>query len=173
MSESGSATSAGAWDTSGEAGGDDVPFAPTIDWWSLTGAERLEELGNLRTFVARLVVDYNLDAGTVPQCWEQHEWAIRILDALYRSYLIATHPTQIGEALVGWHHNLVFACELLREMFTGSCTASEHVPARPQAWAADIVAGGKDSQEWSRRHKEAMAAYRTEAGAAAVAAVGA
>ena len=121
MSESSSATSAGAWDTSGEAGGDDVPFAPTIDWWSLTGAERLEELGNLRTFVARLVVDYNLDAGTVPQCWEQHEWAIRILDALYRSYLIATHPTQIGEALVGWHHNLVFACELLREMFTGTC----------------------------------------------------
>ena len=172
MSESSSATSTGAWDTSGEAGGDEVPFAPTIDWWALTPQERLEELGNLRAFVARLVVTYELDAGTVPRCWEQHEWAVRILDALYRSYLIATHPTQIGEALVGWHHNLVFACELLREGFTGSCTASEHVPARPQPWAADIVTEGKDSQEWSRRQEEAMAAYRTEAGAAVVAAVG-
>lgn len=171
MSESSSVTSAGAWDTSGEAGGDEVPFAPTIDWWALTPQERLEELGNLRAFVARLVVTYELDASTVPQCWEQHEWAIRILDALYRSYLIATHPTQIGEALVGWHHNLVFACELLREGFTGSCTASEHVPARPQPWAANIVAGGKDSQEWNRRQEEAMIAYRTEAGAAAAAAV--
>ena len=167
MSESSSVTSAGAWDTSGEAGGDEVPFAPTIDWWALTPQERLEELGNLRAFVARLVVTYELDASTVPQCWEQHEWAIRILDALYRSYLIATHPTQIGEALVGWHHNLVFACELLREGFTGSCTASEHVPARPQPWAANIVAGGKDSQEWNRRQEEAMVAYRTGAGAAA------
>ena len=173
MRESSSAGGAGAWDTSSEANGDDIPFAPTIDWWNLTGAERLEELGNLRMFVARLVVDYNLDAGTIPPCWEQHEWAIRILDSLFRSYLIATHPTQIGEALVGWHHNLVFSCELLRELFTGSCTASEHVPARPQRWAADIISGSKDSPEWSRRHKEAMAAYRTAAGAAAVAAVGA
>ncbi len=173
MSESSSAGGAGAWDTSSEANRDDIPFAPTIDWWNLTGAERLEELGNLRMFVARLVVDYNLDAGTIPPCWEQHEWAIRILDSLFRSYLIATHPTQIGEALVGWHHNLVFSCELLRELFTGSCTASEHVPARPQRWAADIISGSKDSPEWSRRHKEAMAAYRTAAGAAAVAAVGA
>ena len=173
MSEDSTTTGNGVWDTSGGANGDDVPFAPTIDWWSLSAEERLKELGELRIFVARLVVAYELDAGTIPPCWEQHEWAIRVLDALRRSYLIATHPTQSGEALVGWHHNYVLARDLLREIFTGSCTASDHVPAHSQAWAAAIVAGGKDNQEWIRRHKEAMAAYRTEAEAAAVAAAGA
>lgn len=173
MSEDSSINGGGVWDTSGGANGDDVPFAPTIDWWNLPGDERLEQLGELRIFVARLVTDYELGAGTIPPCWEKHEWVIRVLDALYRSYLIATHPTQSGEALVGWHHNYVFACGLLREAFAGSCTASEHVPARTQVWATDIVAGGKDSREWIRRHEEAMAVYRTEAGAAAVEAAGA
>lgn len=163
----------GQWDTSGEANGDDTPFAPTIDWWTLNPEERIEELGDLRGFVAKLVMAYELDAGVIPPCWEQHEWAIHILDALHRSYSIATHPTQVGEALFGWHHNFIAARDFLREGFTGSCTASEHVPARPQAWAADIVTEGKDSQEWVKRQEEAMAAYRTEAGAAAVAAVGA
>lgn len=173
MSETSSTTGGGAWDTGVGANGEDAPFAPTIDWWTLPDDERLEELGELRIFVARLVTDYELDAGVIPPCWEKHEWAIRVLDALHRSYLIATHPTQVGEALIGWHNNYVFARDLLREAFTGSCTASGHVPARTQAWAADIVAGGKDSLEWSRRHEEAMAAYRTEAEAAAVAAAGA
>ncbi|OMG10484.1 hypothetical protein [Actinomyces naeslundii] len=174
MSEDSSTTAGGGvWDTSGGANGDDIPFAPTIDWWALTPQERLEELGQLRVFVARLVVDYELESGVIPPCWERHEWVIRVLDALYRSYLIATHPVQPGEALIGWHHNFVFVRDLLREAFTGSCTASGHVPARSQSWAADIVAGDKDSLEWIRRHREAMAAYRTEAEAAAVAAAGA
>ena len=174
MSEDSSTTAGGGvWDTSGGANGDDIPFAPTIDWWALTPQERLDELGPLRVFVARLVVDYELGAGVIPPCWEKHEWVVRVLDALHRSYLIATHPVQPGEALIGWHHNFVFVRDLLREAFTGSCTASGHVPARSQSWAADIVAGGKDSQEWIRRQGEAMAAYRTEAEAAAVAAAGA
>lgn len=158
------------WDTSGGAGGEGIPFAETIDWTTLSPEERLEELGDLRGFVARLVSDYELDGGSVPPCWEKHEWAIRVLDALYRSYLIATHPVQSGEALIGWHHNFVFARDLLREGFSGQCTASGHVPARTQAWALDIVAGGKDSKEWQARQVEAVAAYRAQAGAAAVAA---
>lgn len=156
---------------SGDMDGVEAPFAPTVDWWALEPADRLRTLGELRVWVARLVVAYDLDARTVPPCWERHEGAVRLLDALHRSYLVAIHPTQVGEALVGWHHNLRFVCDELRATFvSGSCSASRHVEPRPQRWAADIDAGGQDSEEWKKQQEAALEAYRRAVEAAAASA---
>ena len=55
---------AGAAGTSGTSSARtaDDPFTQAVDWWSLTPQERLEELGELRIFVARLMVAYELDS---------------------------------------------------------------------------------------------------------------
>lgn len=148
----------------------DDPFTQAIDWWSLSAEERLKELGELRIFVAKLVVAYELDSTVIPPCWEKHEGYIRFLDALHRSYLDATHPAQTGEALMGWQHNYRFVCD---ELTTRSkqlpCTSAKHHPFQAPAWATAIVNDGKDGHEWQARQEEAMGAYRDQAVAAAVA----
>ena len=48
----------------------DDPFTQAVDWWSLSTEERLKELGDLRIFVAKLVVAYELDSTFIPPCWE-------------------------------------------------------------------------------------------------------
>ncbi|WP_052375320.1 hypothetical protein [Actinomyces israelii] len=142
----------------GNEDGKDTPFAPTVDWWAMRDAERVKTLEELRVFVARLVVVYRLD---VPPCWERHEGAVRLLDALHRSYLIAVHPTQVGEALIGWHQNYAFIREELHAYFAGqACSPTTHVRPRPPAWAADINEGGRSSETWRAGQEEAVAAYR-------------
>ena len=149
----------------------DDPFTSAVDWWTMTAEERLNELGELRIFVARLVVAYELDSTFIPPCWEKHEGYIRFLDALHRSYRDATHPAQTGEALMGWHHNYQFVRdELMMRSKQLTCSTIMHHPFRAPAWAAEIVDEGEDSLEWRRRQEEAMGAYRDQAVAAAVAA---
>ncbi|CED91282.1 hypothetical protein [Actinomyces succiniciruminis] len=142
----------------------DVPFAPTVDWWAMTPDERLETLGELRIWVAKLIVAYgHRSVGSIPRCWEQHEGAVRLLDALHRSYLIATHPAQVGEALIGWHHNLTYVREELRTLFGGcACTDTHHAPLTPPSWATDMAEAGKDSDTWQACQDRALAAYRQQ-----------
>lgn len=148
---------------------DDDPFTQAVDWWSLTPQERLEELGELRIFVARLMVAYELDSTFIPPCWEKHEGYIRFLDALHRSYLDATHPAQTGEALMGWHHNYQFVREVLTALSKQlPCTSATHHPFQAPAWATSVVNEGKEGEEWQARQEEAMGAYRDQAVAAAV-----
>lgn len=156
----------------GAAGGArtaDDPFTQAVDWWSLSAEERLTELGELRIFVARLMVAYELDSTFIPPCWEKHEGYIRFLDALHRSYLDATHPAQTGEALMGWHHNYQFVRDELAACSKQlSCTSLTHHPFQAPAWATAIVNDGKDGHEWQARQEEVMVAYRGQAVAAAV-----
>lgn len=112
-----------------------------VDWWALSPAARTVVLEPLRRWVARLVAAYDLDSRTVPSCWEEHEGAVRLLDALHRSYLLAADSHQDGEALVGWHHNLDFVRGQLRVLFS-TCGCSQeggHVPAHVPAWAQKII----------------------------------
>lgn len=150
----------------GDGGGADAPFCPTVDWWAMTPAARVEALDELRVFVARLVVAYGSRAGSIPRCWERHEGAVRILDALYRSYLIAIHPAQVGEALMGWHHNLIEARDELRALFAAEgCTDDYHNMIPAPAWAREIAENGKDSQAWTEAHEAAIQDYRRALGA--------
>ena len=151
--------------TAGGARTADDPFTQAVDWWSLSAEERLTELGELRIFVARLMVAYELDSTFIPPCWEKHEGYIRFLDALHRSYLDATHPAQTGEALMGWHHNYQFVREALAACSKQlSCTSLTHHPFQATAIGND----GKDGHEWQARQEEVMVAYRGQAVAAAV-----
>lgn len=155
--------------TAGGARTADDPFTQAVDWWSLSAEERVAELGELRIFVARLMVAYELDSTFIPPCWEKHEGYIRFLDALHRSYLDATHPAQTGEALMGWHHNYQFVREALAACSKQlSCTSLTHHPFQAPAWATAIVNDGKDGHEWQARQEEVMVAYRGQAVAAAV-----
>lgn len=145
-----------------------VPFAPTVDWWSISPAERLRILEDLRVFVARVIVTYgHRGLGSIPRCWEQHEGAVRLLDALHRSYLIATHPNQVGEALIGWHHNLTYVRDELKSMFSlAACTDSHHQAFSVPQWAAEMNEQGKDAQAWKQDQEAALSAYRQQAVAA-------
>lgn len=148
----------------------DDPFTQAVDWWSLSAEERLKELGELRIFVAKLVVAYELDSTFIPPCWEKHEGYVRFLDALHRSYLDATHPAQTGEALMGWHHNYQFVREALEACSKQlPCTSATHHPFQAPAWATAIVNEGKEGKEWQARQEEAMGAYRDQVVEAAVA----
>lgn len=112
-----------------------------VDWWALSPAARTMILEPLRRWVAELVAAYDLDSRTIPSCWEEHEGAVRLLDALHRSYLLATDPRQDGEAAVGWHHNLDFVRGQLRLLFS-TCGCSQeggHVQAHVPAWAKRIL----------------------------------
>lgn len=148
----------------------DDPFTQAVDWWSLSAEERLKELGDLRIFVAKLVVAYELDSTFIPPCWEKHEGYVRFLDALHRSYLDATHPAQTGEALMGWHHNYQFVRdELTARSKQLPCTSVTHHPVQAPAWATAVVNEGKEGEEWQARQEEAMGAYRDQVVEAAVA----
>lgn len=149
--------------------GSEAPFAPSVDWWEMDPADRVDTLGELRIFVARLVTAYGHQmTGAIPACWEQHEGAVRLLDALHRSYLVATHPAQVGEALIGWHHNLTYIRGELQTLFgMEACTDDHHAPMSVPQWAADIDADGKESQTWQARQAEALAAYEREVAARA------
>ncbi|WP_139738213.1 hypothetical protein [Actinomyces wuliandei] len=146
----------------------DTPVPPpgpasAIDWWALTPAQRLHELGRLRLFVGRLVTAYTLPSTIVPPCWELHEDAVRLLDALHRSYRTATLPGQTGDALISFHRDLALVRDELRTSFARYPCADHHddhvYQASAQDWAADIATHGKASTTWRRAQAQAWAAY--------------
>lgn len=147
------------------AGGASPSEAVTIDWWSLSDADRVAELDGLRLFVGRLVATYGWDERTVPACWEQHEPAVRLLDALRRAYAAALLPGQGGDVMVSWHRSLAFVRDELREHFgPGPCRAGVHDEATARAalqpWAVDISEHGREAAAWQEGQARAVGDYQ-------------
>ncbi|QHO90290.1 hypothetical protein CWT12_01575 [Actinomyces sp. 432] len=161
------------------AAGDDDQQAPAgppagapaitglVDWWSLTPAQRASELAALRLWVGRLVACYRWDSSTVPACWEQHEAAIRMLDALRQSYRSALSPDMGGSVMVAWHRDLAFVRQELREYFAGLACRTRHDPvshdAALQSWAKDIDEHGRLADTWIKGQERAYQAYQRQA----------
>ncbi|MDO4900838.1 hypothetical protein [Actinomyces sp.] len=162
------AADAGAQDAvSGTAREEVPPVTGLVDWWSLTAAQRASELAALRLFVGRLVACYRWDSSTVPACWEQHEAAVRMLDALRQSYFSALSPGMGGSVMVAWHRDLAFVRQELREYFSGLACRTRHDPdsyeAALQSWAKDIDEHGRASDTWIKGQERAYAAYQRQA----------
>ncbi|CED92458.1 hypothetical protein [Actinomyces succiniciruminis] len=162
------AADAGAQGAVGGAAREEVPpVTGLVDWWSLTPAQRASELAALRLFVGRLVAAYRWDSSTVPACWEQHEAAVRMLDALRQSYRSALSPGMGGSVMVAWHRDLAFIRGELREFFSGRACRTRHDPdsdaAALQSWAQDIEQHGRASRTWTKAQERAYQAYQRQA----------
>lgn len=147
----------------GEGGGAGRASA-VVDWWALSPADRLAELDDLRLFVGRLVAVFRWDEGVVPPCWERHEAAVRMLDALRCSYAAATGPASGGFAATMWLRDLAFVRDELRGVFRSSSCRGSHNEAvwaaGAQAWALDVSERGRESDTWRRGRAEAVEEYR-------------
>jgi hypothetical protein len=110
------------------------PQAKPIDWFHVSGRDRLNAWRDLSAFVERLVIRYNMEAVVRP-CWWQHPEAVEELTALLH---LRQYSYQDGASLAGamsWLDNFNKSRERLRAMFM-ACT-TYHVAPIPRPWMSE------------------------------------
>lgn len=103
-----------------------MPATP-VRWDTLTAEAAQRELGQLATWVARLVDRYQLDARTVPPCWPDHGALIEELSALHTAWQSSYALTAPGNAPLVWHASFA-ACRARMSEYTvrTGCTSTRH-----------------------------------------------
>jgi hypothetical protein len=103
---------------------------------SLTPAERLHAMEQLREWVAALVIRFHIDSRVIPPCWEQHNGMVEALAALRDHERDCYAETAPPSAAVDWFRAIrEIEGRLIEIAALTNCTAREH-RAPPPGWVS-------------------------------------
>lgn len=119
-------------------------LADPIDWFRISGAERLAAWRGLADFVEKLVLRYDLALEVLP-CWWQHGGAVEELTALWQVRQFTYRDGAEPKEAMYWQDTLYKSRGRLRDIFV-SCRDG-HV---------DSIVGDWMSRELRMRFRKAM-----------------
>ncbi len=111
-----------------------VPKPPPVDWFTVSGRDRLAAWQGLAEFVEAVVHRYGVQREIRP-CWWLHPTAVEELTALWHTRQFLYGPdASLGNAMQ-WQSAFAQSVDRLRGMFV-SCRG-HHVDSPPPAWMSD------------------------------------
>jgi hypothetical protein len=112
--------------------GDAVPeesygYQP-VNWRTMSPTEQRIALDELTEWVHWLWNRYPITRKLIPDCWEEHAWAVEELSALHVGWLVCFDDQDSGLGPLQWHERFHQARERIRR-WDGTCgTTGTHRP---------------------------------------------